>query len=222
MTPSLVWRKRNDCQCPSTYRDAIVFFEKKHVRTYVSLSRVCVCLGHFSCVPSSLAWSPGLARLGWAQISIIYSRRSKNSLRRPSIWKWNDFSICFSHFLMSTPLAHAMRKVAGQAAGRCCHQSSESGMDATFFLSRSCNPAAITATTTAHKTSRVVLLLSGFGWYNWTDARPRQRQQKAQLRRREKSFSCYLITGYNAGQHQSLEIKRHFLPLDNSSETINF
>jgi hypothetical protein len=53
-------------------------------------------------------------------------------------------------------------------------------MDATFFLSRSTNPAAITATTTtAHKTSRVVLLLLLSGWYNWTDARPRQRQQKS-------------------------------------------
>jgi hypothetical protein len=89
-------------------------------------------------------------------------------------------------------------------------------MDATFFLSRSTNPAAITATTTAHKTSRVVLLLLS-GWYNWTDARPRQRQQKKLNCAGEKrSFSCYLITGYNAGPASSLEIKRHFLSLDNS------
>jgi hypothetical protein len=98
------------------------------------------------------------------------------------------FLFVFPHFLMSTPLAHAMRKVAGRAAaGRCCRPV-KVGMDATFFLSRSSNPAAITATTTAHKTSRVVLLLLS-GWYNWTDARPRQRQpKKAQLRRREKKF----------------------------------
>jgi hypothetical protein len=140
----------------------------------------------------------------------------KTLLRRPSIWKWNDFSVCFSHFLMSTPLAHAMRKVAGRAAaGRCCRPV-KVGMDVTFFLSRSSNPAAITATTTAHKTSRVVLLLLS-GWYNWTDARPRQRQQKKLNCAGEKrSFSCYLITGYNAGPASSLEIKRHFLSLDNS------
>ncbi len=189
MTPSLVWR--NDCQCPSTYRDAIVFyFFEKHVRT--SLSLACVCLGH--CVPSSLNW-PGLD----SDFHHLLSAFQKLSYVGHPSGNGTIFLFVFPHFLMSTPLAHAMRKVAGwAAAGRCCRPV-KVGMDATFFLSRSTNPAAITATTTtAHKTSRVVLVLLLSGWYNWTDARPRQRQpKKLNCAGEKRSFSCYLITGYN-------------------------
>jgi hypothetical protein len=115
----------------------------------------------------------------------------KTLLRWPSIWKWNDFSVCFSPFSDVDPVG-ARDEKSGRSS--CCwtlllpSSPVKVGMDATFFLSRSTNPAAITATTTAHKTSRVVLvLLLLSGWYNWTDARPRQRQQK-KLRRREKKF----------------------------------